>query len=524
MGSKGFKSCNLIRKLTRYLAPNKEQYLHDRLISMHPKKLENPNNFNRKQCPNPGEQRKLFRIASDECTDPLILSRLSESDSEIIRGAVALNSKTPECVVKKLLSDKSNYVRSALRKRGINVPDNLTICISGKNDIAVNGIKYVVSEFSEYDICFIPGTDRGINNWENSFKKAGEDLGLRQVSLEDVYDIEELLFISLEFSELVDTTRFRSKRLFNIHFSLLPKYKGMYTSALPILHGEDKSGVTLHEIDNGIDTGGIIDQIEFPINPEDTARDLYFKYLCNGFTLFKANLENLVNNNYSSIPQSACNSSYYSKKSIDYKNIKINFFKSAFEVKNQFRAFAFREYQMPLFENWHIYKSEITAERSVGKPGEKRYENEDHFVVSTVDYDIRLFKDYYSMLWECCEAGDGEELERAVGKVPDINLVNTKGWNAIIIATYNGHLSILERLIALGADINSRNGNGTTLLMYALSYFERTQDSRVFEFLARLGSSTSGEDVYGKSLKEYILEKKCAQLLKYIDLVCDPPL
>ena len=154
----------------------------------------------------------------------------------------------------------------------------------------------------------------------------------------------------------------------------------------------------------------------------------------------------------------------------------------------------------------------------------KKYVNEDYFVVSTIDYDVKLFKDYYSVLWKCCEFGDYEGLERSIVKVQDINTANTKGWNAIIIATYNGHVRIMERLIALGADINSKNRNGTTLLMYALSCFERTQDPRPFELLASLGSSVSCKDVNGKSIKEYIFEKDCPQLLKYVDLVDDSPL
>ena len=55
----------------------------------------------------------------------------------------------------------------------------------------------------------------------------------------------------------------------------------MYTSCLPILNGETITGVTLHKIDSGIDTGYIIKQKVFKININDTARDLYLKYLKN---------------------------------------------------------------------------------------------------------------------------------------------------------------------------------------------------------------------------------------------------
>jgi methionyl-tRNA formyltransferase len=120
------------------------------------------------------------------------------------------------------------------------------------------------------------------------------------------------------------------------------------------------------------------------------------------------------------------------------------------------------------------------------------------------------------LLWESCESGDHEKFEYAIKKVEDINFTNPRNWNAIIIATYNGHLRIVERLIELGADINSKNKNGTTLLMYALSYYERTQSSEIFELLVNLGSNSTDKDKNGKTLKEYIIEIECEQLLKYL--------
>ena len=73
----------------------------------------------------------------------------------------------------------------------------------------------------------------------------------------------KIFFISLEFDKIINTSLFKTTNLFNIHFSLLPRYKGMYTSILPILNGDKISGVTLHKIDRGIDTGDIIDKCSF---------------------------------------------------------------------------------------------------------------------------------------------------------------------------------------------------------------------------------------------------------------------
>ena len=464
------------------------------------------------------EQHKLFRIANDDNTDKETLEKLATSESEIIRGAIAYNKNTPEASIERLLKDKSNHVRSVLRKRGFKVANNLTICLAGKNNIAVNGLNLLVKKYNQFDICFLPNpTDNGLDGWQASLKRLGNELKIKETTIEELYEIEELLFLSLEYSELINTTKFKSKKLFNIHFSLLPEYKGMYTSALPIINGEEYSGVTLHKIDDGIDTGEIIEQIKFNIEPDDTARDLYFKYLENSFVLFQNNLDNLINDTYKTIEQPASQSTYFSKKSIDYKNININFFKTAFEIKNQFRAFTFREFQMPTFENWEIYKTEIVNVRSKIKPGIKIFENEEFFIVSTIDYNIKLFKDYYKLFWSYCENGDYENLSSIIHKIPNINLPNVKNWTAIIIATYNGHLNIVKSLTKFGADINSTNKNGTTLLMYALSYFQRTQDSEIFEFLLESGSDSNSKDKNNKSLKDYIIQNNCEQLLKHLD-------
>src|SRR5690606_1870023 len=124
-------------------------------------------------------------------------------------------------------------------------------------------------------------------------------------------------------------------------FSKLPSYKGMYTSVLPILNGESESGVTLHEIDKGIDTGPIIDQIVFPLSVDTTARELYDLYLTNSILLFKKNLRFLITGNYVARPQTRLGSTYFSKSSINFSNLKIDLNQTAFQIHNQIRAFVF---------------------------------------------------------------------------------------------------------------------------------------------------------------------------------------
>lgn len=64
---------------------------------------------------------------------------------------------------------------------------------------------------------------------------------------------------------------------YNLHGSLLPKYRGRVPVNWAVLHGEIETGVTLHEMTAKPDAGAIIAQTSVPILPDDTAHDVFGK-------------------------------------------------------------------------------------------------------------------------------------------------------------------------------------------------------------------------------------------------------
>ena len=56
----------------------------------------------------------------------------------------------------------------------------------------------------------------------------------------------------------------------NVHVSLLPKYRGAAPMQRAVIDGEKETGVTLMQMDVGLDTGDILMQSAFPIGAEDT--------------------------------------------------------------------------------------------------------------------------------------------------------------------------------------------------------------------------------------------------------------
>jgi methionyl-tRNA formyltransferase len=74
--------------------------------------------------------------------------------------------------------------------------------------------------------------------------------------------------------EILDIPRLGA---FNMHGSLLPRYRGRTPINWAVLRGEKETGVTLHHMVKRADAGDIVDQERVPIGPEDTARDVLDK-------------------------------------------------------------------------------------------------------------------------------------------------------------------------------------------------------------------------------------------------------
>lgn len=68
-----------------------------------------------------------------------------------------------------------------------------------------------------------------------------------------------------------------AKGAFNMHGSLLPKYRGRAPVNWAILHGEHETGVTLHVMNEQPDNGPVVGQFAVPILPNDTAAEVFAK-------------------------------------------------------------------------------------------------------------------------------------------------------------------------------------------------------------------------------------------------------
>ncbi len=270
-----------------------------------------------------------------------------------------------------------------------------TICIAGKNQVAIYGAKKIINNYPNAKLFYLHNkTDNGVDNWQPSFKKFATQTNLIKTSLEECQKIKNLIFISLEYDTIIQPNLFNSRSLFNVHFSKLPKYRGVYTSLFPLLYGETESGVTLHKIDEGIDTGDIIDQLTFSIQEIKSSRELYFTYMKKAEVIIDNNIDSLIEGNFVSHPQPKKMASYFSRSSIDLTSINVNFDKKAIDVINQIRAFSFKEYQLPVCFNYPICEAFNTKVISKHKAGSLINETDDAIIISTKDFNVKLVKDF----------------------------------------------------------------------------------------------------------------------------------
>ena len=203
------------------------------------------------------------------------------------------------------------------------IDQNKLICIAGKNQCSVDFVNYISKFIPKKNILILPNkSDKGKDSWQPSLKKYAIKNKYKIVTLKKIYNIKNLIFISIEYESIININKFMSKELFNFHFSLLPKYRGCHTNFFQIYNGEKYSGVTLHKIDNGIDTGPIIDFLKYKISKNTNAYKNYLKLMIKSVNLLKKNFKKIITGNYKSKKQSLTKGSYYKRSSVDYKKMK----------------------------------------------------------------------------------------------------------------------------------------------------------------------------------------------------------
>lgn len=101
---------------------------------------------------------------------------------------------------------------------------------------------------------------RGKGTSPNPVKLAAQDLGI-QVShdLAEVTEVKADLAVVVAYGKIIPTEILQQVAMINLHFSLLPRWRGAAPLERALINGDQETGVCLMAVEEGLDTGGVYD-------------------------------------------------------------------------------------------------------------------------------------------------------------------------------------------------------------------------------------------------------------------------
>lgn len=142
----------------------------------------------------------------------------------------------------------------------------------------------------------------------------------------------------------------------NVHASLLPRWRGAAPIQRSILAGDTETGITIMQMDEGLDTGDMLKKVSCPINNGNSA-ELHQHLATLGAEALISVLTEIENNSIQRIPQNHQDATYAAK--ITKTEAQINWLDSAEQIARQIRAFnpwpiAYTEYEKIILRIWDV--------------------------------------------------------------------------------------------------------------------------------------------------------------------------
>ncbi len=148
------------------------------------------------------------------------------------------------------------------------------------------------------------------------------------------------LFIIVAYGKILPENIIQKPRLgsINIHYSLLPKYRGASPVEAAILNDDKETGVTIQQMEYKLDSGAILAQKKIQIGAEETAPELRRRLIKIGGDLLVKTLPAIVQKEIKPIPQDETEATFCKK--MEKADGLINLAGNPKENYNKFRAYA----------------------------------------------------------------------------------------------------------------------------------------------------------------------------------------
>lgn len=189
---------------------------------------------------------------------------------------------------------------------------------------------------------------RGLKFQASPVKQAALELGLpvetpeKSRAPEFVERIESMradAFVVAAYGQILSQRLLDAARMggINLHGSILPDWRGAAPIQRSILHGDAETGVTLMQMDKGMDTGDVIAISRTPIGPDETAGELQEKLAAIAAQLAVDWMPRIVAGNYPREPQDHARATIAPK--VQKEEAELSVLRPALQEYNRFRAF-----------------------------------------------------------------------------------------------------------------------------------------------------------------------------------------
>lgn len=159
---------------------------------------------------------------------------------------------------------------------------------------------------------------------------------------EFMFELQKLnadIFVVVSYGKILpaDIINLPKYKTINVHFSVLPKYRGSSPIQYALLNGDTQTGTSIFVLDENMDTGPLLGQEIVNIEPGDNFFTLSDKLAKKSAGIINSVIKDYIDGKIIPLPQDEARATY--TKIITKQDGKIDWNKSAQEIYNQFRAF-----------------------------------------------------------------------------------------------------------------------------------------------------------------------------------------
>ncbi len=241
------------------------------------------------------------------------------------------------------------------------------------HDVGVRCLGALLAAGVEVPLVVTHRDDPGENLWFASVREFYSKRGLRTLLDPSVEEIEAELrrirpdfLFSFYYRRMLPPTvlALAQRGAYNMHGSLLPRYRGRAPVNWAILKGEKETGATLHEMVAKPDAGRIVDQQAVPIGPDETAVEVLRKVTEAAGVVLERSVKSLIDGTARLREQDLSKGSYFGGRRPE--DGRIDWSSSAKEIHDLVRAVA-PPYPGAFHEDLRILRTQMTARASPGK-------------------------------------------------------------------------------------------------------------------------------------------------------------